>query len=328
MRKRSLVVFLAVALILLEFSNIALAERASISTRTDVARAARQDEVKNADKPFSMVWFTDSQYYAKSFPTIYDFLGDWFVNEYKKGAFGYVINTGDIVDVASDANQWEVASRNFKKLDDAKVPYGIVAGNHDAIIIGIDYSMFSKYFGTFRYEGKSWYGGNMDNNRNHYDLVSFGCHEFIILYLGYGTETTKETIHWSNDVLRKYSERTAILAVHEYLEDTAELTKMAKNIFDNIVVKNDNVMIVLCGHNHGAARNIKTVTNSDGSTRKVIEILSDYQNAPNGGDGYLRYLNFDPAAGTLNVVTYSPYKNKYNFFNESDDSFTEMIQIK
>lgn len=328
MKRRILGLFLVTFLILATFCNTTFAEKATVNAFPNIVHAVGQDDVKNADKPFSMVWFTDTQYYAESFPEIYDFLGDWFVHEYKKGGFGYVINTGDLVNIASNTNQWEVASRNFKKLDDANIPYGILAGNHDSIINGIDYSMFSKYFGASRYKGKPWYGGNMGNNRNHYDLISFGHYDFIILYLGYGTEATKETIKWSNQVLKKYSDRNAILAMHQYLEGNTTLSKRAQKVFDSIVVKNNNLMMVLCGHYYGTIRNVKTVTNSDGSNRKVLELLSDYQKGPNGGDGYLRYLHFNPAIGTLRVSTYSPYKNKFNFFKDTEDSFTQSIKLK
>ncbi len=277
--------------------------------------------------PFSMLWFTDTQYYARSFPEIYDFLGDWMVRQYERGDFGYAVNTGDIVDNASATEQWEVADRNFRKLDDAAVPYGVLAGNHDVAINGLNYHMFFRYFGAARFRGKSWYGGSMENNRNHYDLITLGGHDFVILYLGYGTSFSGKTIKWSNSVLKKYGDRTAILAMHEYLRSDASMTPAASLVFDNIVIKNDNVRLVLCGHYHGAARSVKRVSNPDGSTRAVIEILSNYQKGPRGGDGYLRYLNFNPSAGTLNVITYSPYTDKYNFFKAGDDSFTESIRL-
>lgn len=328
MKRGLLAVFLTLLFILTMNFNIAYAGKSYICAFTNTDHAVEKNEIKKVDKPFSMVWFTDTQYYAESFPKIYDFLGDWFVQEYKKGAFGYVINTGDLVNVASNTNQWEVASRNLKKLDDANIPYGILAGNHDVINNGIDYSMFFKYFGAYRYKDRQWYRGSLNNNLNHYDIVSFGSHDFIVLYLGYSTNLKEETITWSNKVLKMNSNKTAILAMHEYLNSNSTLTKMAQTVSKRIVMKNDNVMMVLCGHNHGSARNIKTVTNSDGSTREVLEMMSNYQKAPHGGDGYLRYLNFHPASGTLCVVTYSPYKNNYNFFKKNEDSFVESMKLR
>ncbi|MGG3641291.1 lamin tail domain-containing protein [Bacillus gobiensis] len=292
-------------------------------------QAMVQDEIKNPNDPFTMLWFTDTQFYAESYPHIFDTLGDWIVDEYKKGSFEYAINTGDLVNIANDDAQWKVADRNLKKLDDAGVPYGVLGGNHDVIIDGVDYSYYKKYVGADRYKNKPWFGGDMDNNRNHYDLVSFGGHDFIILYIGFGTEDTPETIAWANEVLKKHSDRNAILAMHAYLEGNATLSKMAQNVFDQVVKQNDNVLMTVSGHYHGANRRVSTVTNSDGSKRQVLEMLSDYQGGPEGGQGYVRFLTFDPEAGKLDVVTYSPYKNDYNFFDDGDvDTFTEDIQLK
>lgn len=280
-----------------------------------------------ADRSFTLVWFTDPQYYASSFPHIYDFLGDWLVSEYKKGSYGYAINTGDLVNNASDKSQWNIADRNFKKLDDSNVPYGVLAGNHDVSIHGLNYSKFMKYFGTGRYKNKPWYGGSSDNNRNHYDLITLGRHDFIILYLGYDTRLPNKTAAWSNRVLEAYPGRTAIVAMHDYLTVDSELTEMAEAVLENIIKKNDNVKLVLCGHYHGVSRNIRTVRNKDGSSRKVLEILCDYQNAPKGGNGFLRLLTFHPSSNTLCVTTYSPYIHQYNFFDKRADTFTEKMEL-
>ncbi len=279
------------------------------------------------EKPFTMVWLSDPQYYAANYPQIYDCLGNWFVKKYKRNSFGYLIVSGDIVDNASCVNQWEVASRNFKKLDDANVPYGVLAGNHDVRMHGLNYSVFKSYFGASRYIDKPWYGGNMDDNRNHYDLISFSSHKFVILYLGFGSETSLETTTWANSVLEKYPDRNAILVLHEYLDEDGEMTEKARIVSDSIVIKNDNVFMVLCGHNHGAYKKVRMICNSDGTTRKVLEILSDYQNAPNGGNGFLRFLKFCPRSGTLKVSLYSPYTKKDNCFGEDIDNFTETIEL-
>lgn len=319
MKKRLIIGFLAAFLMFAVISGTIYFSNAALP--------ADQKNVKGSSKPFTIVWLTDPQYYAACHPKIYDCLGDWFVKKYKKNDFGYLIVSGDIVNNASCINQWEVANRNYKKLDNAGVPYGILAGNHDVIMKGIDYRMFMYYFGASRYMNRSWYGESMDNNRNHYDLMSFGCHDFIILYLGFSTEATNETINWSNSVLKKYPDRTAMLVLHEYLDSNAELTQRAKIVSDSIVSKNNNVLLVLCGHYHGAQRKIKTIYNPDGTTRRVIEMLSDYQKGPNGGDGYLRLLNFCPDSGTLKVVSYSPYTKKYNYFGTGNDSFTETLKL-
>ncbi|MCM3443084.1 metallophosphoesterase [Metabacillus halosaccharovorans] len=291
-------------------------------------QAMVQDEVKNANDPFTILWATDTQYYAESYPYIWDGLGDWIVEDYNKGSFDYVIHSGDIVNVADSDEQWMVADRNLKKWDEAGIPYGVLAGNHDSIIDGIDYSYYHKWVGEDRYKNNPWYGGSMDNNRNHYDLMSFGGHDFIVVYLGFGLEDTPETIAWANEALQKHSDRNAILVMHAYLEYSATLSKMSQNVFDQIVTPNENVKMVMGGHYHGVATRVSELPNKDGSTRKVLEMLADYQGGPNGGDGYVRYLTFNPATETVDVVTYSPILDDYNFFDEEGvDTFTADYQL-
>lgn len=291
-------------------------------------QAMVQDEVKNANAPFNMLWFTDTQYYAETYHSIFDGLGDWIVDEYSKGTFEYVIHSGDIVNVANDEAQWAVADRNLKKLDDAGVPYGVLAGNHDSIIDGIDYTYYHKWVGEQRYSNNPWYGGSMDNNRNHYDLMSFGGHDFVVVYLGFGLEDTPETIAWANEVLQKHSDRNAILVMHAYLEYSATLSKMSQNVFDQIIKPNENVKMVMGGHYHGVATRVSEIPNQDGSTRKVLEMLADYQGGPNGGDGYVRLLTFNPVDETVSIQTYSPILDDMNFFDEPGvDSFTADYQL-
>ena len=296
--------------------------------RDGKVQAMVQDEVKNANDPFTILWATDTQYYAESYHYIWDGLGDWIVEDYNKGSFDYVIHSGDIVNVADSDEQWMVADRNLKKWDEAGIPYGVLAGNHDSIIDGIDYSYYHKWVGEDRYKNNPWYGGSMDNNRNHYDLVSFGGHDFIVLYLGFGLEDTPETIAWANEALQKHSDRNAILVMHAYLEYSATLSKMSQNVFDQIVTPNENVKMVMGGHYHGVATRVSELPNKDGSTRKVLEMLADYQGGPNGGDGYVRYLTFNPSTETVDVVTYSPILDDYNFFDEEGvDTFTADYQL-
>lgn len=46
-------------------------------------------------------------------------------------------------------------------------------------------------------------------------------------------------------------------------------------------------------------------------------MLSDYQDEPNGGNGWLRILTFDPITDKLYVRTYSPYLNAYQVDSNS-----------
>ena len=158
--------------------------------------------------------------------------------------------------------------------------------------------------------------------------MSFGGHDFIFLYIGFGLEDTPETIAWANEALKKHADRIAIVGMHAYLESNGTLSNMAQSVYDQVIAPNKNVRLVLSGHYHVANRVVKTVTHPDGSSRQVIEMLADYQGGPNGGNGYLRLLKFDPSSGTLDVDTYSPYLDDYNFFDDAIEDFTEPFAFR
>jgi hypothetical protein len=43
----------------------------------------------------------------------------------------------------------------------------------------------------------------------------------------------------------------------------------------------------------------------------VYQLLSDYQDFPLGGSGYLRIMTFEPQNDIIHVSSYSPYLNEY-----------------
>ena len=55
----------------------------------------------------------------------------------------------------------------------------------------------------------------------------------------------------------------------------------------NAVKDNPNVFLMLCGHMHGESVRIDTF---DGNA--IHTVLADYQDLPNGGNGWLRIMEF------------------------------------
>ncbi len=284
-----------------------------------------QDQIiGDVNRPFNLIWMSDTQYYSESFPHIFPVMTNWIRIQNQLGNAEYVIHTGDIVNVRWDTEQWNIADKSMGILDEHHVPYGVVSGNHDVGNMVLDYRNYAKYFGEKRFKNTSHYGGGMKNNTNHYDLVSFGGHDFLFLYLGWGKETTTETLKWVDKVLSQYSERNVVLAVHNYLDHKGKRTHNGNQVFRNIVWKYENIKLVLAGHIAGASRNVETIPLKDNPKkfRKVYEMLADYQSGPEGGEGYMRMLRFNPEAKQLSVKTYSPYLDDYNYFEPEVDEFT------
>lgn len=267
------------------------------------------------DYDFSFIWMSDTQYYSQSYPQIYQKMVSWIAEQKEQMNIKYVIHTGDVVDKADQEYQWIEADKNMKVLEDASIPYGVLAGNHDVGHQDNDYSKFQQYFGAQRFVNQSVYGGSYENNRGHYDLVSAGGNDFIIVYMGWGLG--EKEIDWMNEIVAKYPERKAILCLHEYLLVSNNRSPIADQIFEKVVKPNKNVIAALSGHYHDAELKVDAV-DDDGDgipDRSVYQMLADYQGAPEGGLGYMRLMQFDMKNNKLHIKTYSPYLNDYNYYD-------------
>lgn len=289
-----------------------------------------------------VIWSTDQQHYAKfaDLHAVYEGIHRYMADEYQAGNIAYVVNTGDIVDDRPDSSaakgEWVTASRAFEILDDAGVPYGIVTGNHDTDDYpGMNYTDYLAYFSEERYADKPWYGGTEDDNRSHYDLVTAGNVDLLFLYIGYGLENDEETLSWANEVLSMYPHRNAVVCTHQYLSSrTSDWAPTARGqaLFEELIARHGNVMMVWCGHDDGATRVTRNTAGElvehGGSAEGhvVHEVLSDYQfvqveddsyyqgaKDPThaigsvehcNGEGYLRAVDFTD--GTVTMDTFSP----------------------
>lgn len=276
-----------------------------------------QDEIpaNPSEYDYTFVWMSDTQYYSESFPHIYEQQTKWIAEHQDDMKIKYVFHTGDLVNISTNLTQWSRANEYMKVLDDNNVPYGVLAGNHDVDQVSTDYTNYYQNFGEDRFKNKSYYGGSYLNNRGHYDLISVGANDYIMVYLGW--VVTDEGIQWVNEVLKAHPDRKAILNFHEYLLATGTRHPLGEKLYNEIVVPNKNVMAVLSGHYHEAQTLIDEIDdNGDGTPdRKVYQMLADYQAGPEGGQGYMRLLHFDVDQNRVYVNTYSPYLNDYNFYN-------------
>jgi hypothetical protein len=87
-------------------------------------------------KEFSVIVLPDTQYYAKRHPETYNKQTRWVVEHKDQLNIKFVIHLGDISH-DNTREQWNVADRAHKKLDEADIPYGVVPGNHDTLKKGM-----------------------------------------------------------------------------------------------------------------------------------------------------------------------------------------------
>ncbi|WP_277051392.1 lamin tail domain-containing protein [Ruania albidiflava] len=283
-----------------------------LSSRTDEVTSAHPEDTPRSDYDFTFAWESDTQYYNEEFYDHQVAIHDYLLAQREAINLQYVFHTGDIVDDYDQPYQWENADQQYARFDEAGLPYGVLAGNHDVGSAASDYSEYSKYFGTERYEQNPWYGGSFEDNRGHYDLISTGGIDFLMLYMGWDPQP--EAIDWMNEVLATYPDRVAIINLHEFMLTTGGLGPIPQQILDEVVATNPNVRMVFSGHYHDAFTRVDSFDDDGDGTpdRNVYAMLFDYQALPEGGLGYLRLLQFDNEGEQMRVRTYSPSLEQYN----------------
>ncbi|MCP3027350.1 metallophosphoesterase [Halobacillus sp. A5] len=264
---------------------------------------------------YTFVWMSDTQYYSKRHPHIYRSMVDWITANKEKLSIPYVIHTGDIVNNWDSKEQWQHAEDTMNVLEDAEVPYGILAGNHDIELKNKDYTPFSTYFGQSQFEKQPHYGESYKDNRGHYDLLSMNGNDFIMIYMSWGI--TQEEIDWVNEVLEKHPDHMAFINLHQYLLPTGKRSRIGEDLFEQVVKPNENVAAILSGHYYGTAKKVDKIDdNGDGTPdRKVYQLLANYQGGPEGGQGYMRLLHVNQKENKIHVKTYSPFLDDFNYYD-------------
>lgn len=275
-----------------------------------------------ADYDFAFAWETDTQYYAEQWQHHYLNMNHWICDNAEEQKIKYVIHTGDIVDDYDMLYQWDNADAAMQILDDAEIPYGVLGGNHDVAAGLDDYENYNQYFGEERFASKPYYGGSYQNNKGHYDLLSEGGQDFIVVYMSW--DIRQPEIDWMNEVLHQYSDRKAIICFHTYLRadynNDALIDYFGEMIQREVVAKNPNVFAVLNGHYHGSSYQTEYFDDDhDGIKERVVyQICTDYQSGFEGGSGYIKMLYFDLDNNKIYVNSYSPSFDDYNFYDDKN----------
>jgi len=273
--------------------------------------------------PFTIVALPDTQYYSESFPWIFNTQTQWIVDNRDTLNIPYVSHLGDIVNYSLSLEQWDNADAAMSILEtDPTLSYGLCVGNHDEVPNNDPNGteIYNTYFPYSRYEGVvPWYGGHFGNdNDNHYILFEAGNIRFVALHFefDYFNEANAPVLEWADEVLQIHSDRLAIVSAHAMIGPGMQggFTPQAAAIYEALRDR-PNLFLMMCGHYHGEGQRVDVYEG-----RTVYTLLSDYQGGENGGDGFLRIMEFVPAEDEIRVQTYSPWLDQYE--TDADSQFT------
>lgn len=230
--------------------------------------------------------------------------------------------------------QWEAVSGAFGRLD-GKVPYVTGTGNHDYGVKNIEYrrTNYNQYFPVDKNPRSQQLlrdvGIDADSypslTNATYELMSPHGRKFLIMVLEFAPRDT--VLRWALTTVNqeRYAEHTVILLTHSYLNaDSEHIVKegypikdgnYGAAIWEKLVKPSRNIQLVFSGH-IGKPDDVlghigfRTDTNAGG--KNVHQMVFNAQALGggwhgNGGDGWLRLLEFLPDGKTVNVKTFSPF---------------------
>ena len=237
--------------------------------------------------------------------------------------------------------QWEAVSRALSRLDH-HLPYIACQGNHDLGYIAAEYrySMMPDYIypernmvfeKTLVSTGPNYEGVHtMENAAFEFHNEAWGD----LLIISFEFAPRDEALDWARQLIesKRFQNHRVIILTHSFLdtkgnrivEEGYKLTprNWAQAVWEKLIYPSKNIQMVLCGHT-GDAPKIRGTEEVDyhmtcahrvdkaADGHNVVQMMFNSQNGDgnwngNGGDCWLRILEFKPDGKTIGVRTFSP----------------------
>ena len=238
--------------------------------------------------------------------------------------------------------QWEAVSRALSRLDN-RLPYVVAQGNHDiGHITATDrHTRAPEYIYPERnikfedclvstcanFEGVH----TMENSAYEFRTETWGN----LLVITFEFAPRDEVLAWAKQLIEsnEYKNHKVIIITHSWLDTagnrianegyTVRPWNVPENIWKKLVYESKNISLILCGHTGDAPKIAENVANTNYKPTSSIRIdkAADGRDIPqmmfnsqqgdgdwngNGGDCWLRILEFKPDGKTISVRTFSP----------------------
>jgi hypothetical protein len=254
-------------------------------------------------------------------------------------------------------SEMQIADAAMYNLNGA-LPYAVTIGNHDydvrfpsdhpdpakrKQVEGVTH--FDRYFGpdSRHFAGKQWYRGSF-RQANSYQVFEAGGREFLNLSLE--MEPDDEVLAWAQSVMDEHTGTPAMLSIHQWVGFWPEYGDLLgrwyrkhdpgngpQEVFDKFVTKNPEIFLVVSGHAYMGPKGDANRVDLNDEGLPVWQYLIDYQGRENGGNGWLRLIEFDTEAGTMTHKTWSTELLRYTTPGEFDpehpglDDFTVQYDL-
>lgn len=277
---------------------------------------------------------------------IFDLMTAWIAENIVPLNIKMVLCTGDLVEQnnilrgnepngnQSSINQWRAIDRSIARLDN-RVQYVLAAGNHDFGYKSAEnrHTQYDRFITADRNRLNEQMLRDYFYNEEGMPTLTNALSEFRdpngipYLFLNLEFAPRNEVLEWASKAIgqEKYRDHRVVVLTHSYMNAKNErIVKegyQVKNanygqaMWDKLIAPSLNVVMVIAGHigapdNPAAHIAFKQEKKADGEL--VTQMVFNAQALGggwhgNGGDGWLRYLEFKPDGVTVKVKTYSPF---------------------
>lgn len=276
---------------------------------------------------------------------IFDLMTAWIAENIDPLNIRMVLCTGDLVEQnnilrgdgrngnQSSINQWRAIDRSITRLDN-RVRYVLAAGNHDFGYKSVEnrHTQYDKYITADRNPLNEMMLREYFYNQEGMPTLANALFEFIdpngipYLFLNLEFAPRDEVVEWASKAIgaEKYRDHRVVILTHSYMNAKNERIVKEKYpitnanygqaMWDKLINPSSNVVMVVAGHigapdDPKAHIAFKQDKKADGEM--VTQMVFNAQALGggwhgNGGDGWLRYLEFMPDGVTVRVKTFSP----------------------
>lgn len=218
----------------------------------------------------------------------------------------FMTHLGDVTEHGT-ADEIDLAAQCFHRLD-GKLPYSVLAGNHDVNGSTDDQrgaTAYLKAFGPDRYAGMPTFAGASPDGYNSAHLLDAGGRQWLVLALDW--RVSDRGLAWAQSILDKHPRVPAIVTTHDLAAaddaGVAALSDHGRRLWDHLIKANDQIFLTLNGHYWPPGR---TVLKNDAGHDVHVHI-TNYQDRYYGGAAMIRTYTFDLARNTIDVETFAPW---------------------
>lgn len=245
--------------------------------------------------------------FAKQYPGLpnpYDCQTQWIVDHTADYHIAMTHHLGDVCDQSGEGHedQYVVADRAMKILDDAKVSYSVIPGNHD---VADDFHYYRTWFPKDRQAHSPSFREMGPSGMSNWHEFTIAGVPMMAVNVPWGSDGAD--LDWAESVLNAHPTVPTIITTHQIIDispdGTALSTSFGQRLWDRLINHHNQVFLTVNGHHHGATNRI--VTNAAG--QPVFQQLLDYQMAYQGGNGLMALMEFDFTHNQLCQTAFSPW---------------------